>query len=137
MGRVTVDVELLNRGDSILAERGQLSPDKVRKAVVSAVVDTGAAQLVVPGRLVSELGLEKLGEASVRFADNRRTNRDVVKEVGLRLMGREATFNAIVEPNREDALLGAIVLEALDFVVDCTGQKLVPRDPDRIVAEID
>ena len=137
MGRVTVQVELRNYRDSVLAENGQLAPEKVRKKVVSGVVDTGAAQLVVPGIVANELGLEKIGEASVRFADNHRQNRAVVKDVGLLLMGREATFNAIVDPNRDDALIGAIVLEALDFVVDCAGQKLVPRDPDRIFAEIE
>ncbi|HEY2412053.1 MAG TPA: hypothetical protein VGI40_07410 [Pirellulaceae bacterium] len=137
MGRVTIQVELRNHGDSVMAERGLLPLDKIRKVIVSGVVDTGAAQLVVPGRVADELGLDKIGEATVRFADNRRHNRTVVKDVGLMLMGREATFNAIVEPNRDDALIGAIVLEALDFVVDCVGQKLIPRDPDRIFAEIE
>src|SRR4051794_1111888 len=106
MGRVTVQVELRNLGDSVMAERGQLSPEKVRKTVVTGIVDTGAAQLVVPQRVADELGLTKIGEASVRFADSRRENRVVVKDIGLSLLGREATFNAIVEPNREDALIG-------------------------------
>jgi predicted aspartyl protease len=137
MGRVTVQIELLNHGDSVLAERGQLAPEKVRRATVAGVVDTGATQLVVPGRVAAELGLNKVGEASVRFADNRRENRSIVEDVEVRLQNRKATFNAVVEPNREDALIGAIVLEALDFIVDCVGQKLVPRDPHRIVAEIE
>jgi hypothetical protein len=49
--------------------------------------------------------------------------------------GRDSVFNAIVEPARESALIGAIVLEDLDFLVDCTGQRLVPRDPKQIVSE--
>jgi hypothetical protein len=36
---------------------------------------------------------------------------------------------AIIEPKRETALIGAIVLEYLDLLVDCTAQKVVPRDP--------
>jgi hypothetical protein len=28
------------------------------------------------------------------------------------------------------------VLEELDLILDCTGQRLVPRDPERIVSEI-
>jgi clan AA aspartic protease len=137
MGRVTAELELRNRGDSVLAERGQLTTDKVRKVTLPGIVDTGAAQLVLPESVVNQLGLKKIGEASVRFADNRREKRSVVEDAELHLLGRKGTFNAIVEPNREDALIGAIVLEALDFVVDCTGQKLVPRDPDRIFAELD
>jgi hypothetical protein len=29
------------------------------------------------------------------------------------------------------------VLEGLDFVVDCTAGRLVPRDPEQIVSEIE
>ena len=39
--------------------------------------------------------------------------------------------------DRTDALVGAIVLEELDFVVDCITQTLHPRDPDRIVSEVE
>jgi len=137
MGRVTVEVELRNYGDSVLANRGQLAPEEIRKTTVSGVVDTGAAQFVVPTRVADELGLTRIGDAYVRFADNRRESRAIVEGAEVHLLGRKASFNAVVEPNREDALIGAIVLEALDFVVDCTGQKLVPRDPRGIVAEIE
>jgi len=137
MGRVTVQIEVRNHHDSILAEHGQLAPDKVRKATVSGIVDTGAAQLVLPQTVVTALGLAKIAEASVRYADNHRERRSVVEDAEVHLLDRKATFNAICEPNRDDALVGAIVLEALDFVVDRTGQKLVPRDPDGIFAEIE
>jgi len=33
--------------------------------------------------------------------------------------------------------IDAIVLEDLDFLVDCVGQRLVPRDPDRVMSEIE
>jgi hypothetical protein len=42
-----------------------------------------------------------------------------------------------VEPRRTTALIGAIVLEELDFIVDCARQTLRPRDPDGIVSEIE
>jgi len=35
------------------------------------------------------------------------------------------------------ALLGAIVLEDLDLLVDCSTQKLVPRDPRGALYEIE
>ena len=34
-------------------------------------------------------------------------------------------------------MIGAIVLEDLDFLVDCAKQCLVPRDPDYVVNEIE
>jgi predicted aspartyl protease len=137
MGRVTIQLELRNYSDTIRLELGQISPDKVRKTSLVGVIDTGATQLVIPGRVADALGFAKVGEASVRFDDNRRENRTVVKDVEVCILDRKATFNAVVEPNREDALIGAVVLEVLDFIVDCGGQKLVPRDPHRILAEIE
>lgn len=137
MGRVTVEIELRNRGDSILVERGLLSPDKVRIARIPGVVDTGATQLVVPAQVAEALGLKKVGEAFVPFADNRRESRGIVEDAEVLMLDRRATFQAVVEPNREDALIGAVVLETLDFIVDCKLPKLVPRDPHRILAEIE
>jgi hypothetical protein len=46
-------------------------------------------------------------------------------------------FNAVVEPDRDSALIGAIVLEDLDFTIDCTRQTLAPRDPKQIISEIE
>jgi hypothetical protein len=34
-----------------------------------------------------------------------------------------------VEPRRRTALIGAIVLEDLDLLVDSTNECLIPRDP--------
>jgi hypothetical protein len=53
------------------------------------------------------------------------------------LQGREGVFTAVVEPRRRTALIGAIVLEDLDFLVNCTGQRLVPRHPRYVVSEIE
>lgn len=55
----------------------------------------------------------------------------------VELFGRHGTFKAIVEPKREDVLIGAIVLEDLDLLVDCRTQTLQPRDPKGIITEIE
>jgi hypothetical protein len=55
----------------------------------------------------------------------------------LEVFGREAVFTAVVEPKRKTALIGAIVMEELDLVADCTTQTLHPRDPKWIVTEIE
>ena len=67
----------------------------------------------------------------------RESHRDRVDEVRLTLQGRSSVFDAIVEPQRETALIGALVLETLDYLIDCTIQKLVPRDPQEIVSELE
>jgi clan AA aspartic protease len=104
---------------------------------IQGVVDTGAAMLVLPASVVEQLGFPESGKAKVRYADQRTARRKQVGNVVVELLGREAVFNAVVEPKRTTALIGAIVLEALDLVVDCTTQTLHPRDPKWIVAEIE
>lgn len=137
MGRVTVEVPLANYWDVQRAKRGELSPDEVRRITVSGIIDSGAARLVLPPQVVQSLGLPEDGETGVRYADQRTARRPIVRDVWLELCGRASSFSAIVEPDRQDALIGAIVLEELDLIVDCTRNEVRPRDPDRIISEIE
>ena len=137
MGRVTVDIELKNHRDVILADAGQMRADEIRTVVVAGIVDTGAASLVIPKHIATELGVPVAGEVKVRYADQRRATRSLVEDVEVHLLGRKGTHNAIVEPRRKDVLIGAIVLEDLDLVVDCKAQELRPRDPEGMFFEID
>ncbi|HEV3262745.1 MAG TPA: aspartyl protease family protein [Gemmataceae bacterium] len=137
MGRVLVELALANYQDMLLADAGTLAPDKVRQTRLPGIVDTGATRLVLPEAVVTQLGLPAAGETKVRYADQRSTNRPMVRDVWVTLQGRRAAFTAIVEPDRRAALIGAIVLEELDLVVDHSTQTLHPRDPDRIVSEIE
>lgn len=130
-------LELANFVDIILAEKADLAPIEIRRCDVDGVVDTGAAQLVLPQRVVLQLGLEPSWEATVKYADGRTAKRAVVKHVLLKLCGRDSVFSAVVEPDRETALIGAIVTEGLDLVVDCVTQQLHPRDPNMMLAELE
>jgi predicted aspartyl protease len=137
MGRFSIEVELTNQRDLINADSGVIKSEQVRSCRVRGVVDTGAIRLVVPESIANQLGLEITGSARVRYADGRTADRSIARLVRLSYGGRDSVFNAIVEPDRESALVGAIVLEDLDFLVDCSGQRLVPRDPKQIVSEIE
>lgn len=137
VGRFSVDIEVANNDDLALVRRGLLQPKQVRRETIPAVVDSGAAMLVLPQALVKRLGLPLGGSIKVRYADGRRAQRRETLGVSLKLLGRETTLPAVVEPKRKTALLGAIVLEALDLLVDCTHQRVVPRDPRGAIYEIE
>lgn len=137
VGRFSIECEVANHKDVVLAEEGFLPHGQVRRARISGVVDTGAARLVLPGSVVTALGMREAGQVVVRFADGRRETKTIVGDVQLEIQGRSGVFSAVVEPGRTDALIGAIVLEELDYVPDCTRQALVPRDPHGLIAEID
>jgi predicted aspartyl protease len=137
MGRFKVAVELANNDDILAAKLGHLDPGKIRRVTVEAVVDSGATRLVLPAAVARQLGLVATDKVGVRYADGRRARRDRVQGVYLKLLGRDSVFSAAVEPKRDTVLLGAIVLEELDFLIDCTQQRLVPRDPKYIISEIE
>ncbi|MGA2033913.1 MAG: hypothetical protein ABSG68_16825 [Thermoguttaceae bacterium] len=137
VGRFSVEFVVANNRDVVLLAPGRPILDGVRHVVLSGVVDSGAARLVLPGRVVDELRLQVDGETTVRYADQRREKRPLVSNVWLELLGRHGIFSAVVEPGRSDALIGAIVLEELDLLVDCATQSLYPREPDAILSEIE
>jgi predicted aspartyl protease len=136
VGRFSVEFEVANHVDVVQAKMGSLPPDQVRRQRISGVVDTGAARLVLPASLVAALGFPAAGQVTVKFADGRRESKAVVGDVQLEIQGRSSVFTAVVEPGRADARIGAIVLEELDFIPDCTRQALLPRDPRGLIAEI-
>jgi predicted aspartyl protease len=136
-GRVTVEVELANQGDLFRLEDGTITPDKVRRVKMPGVVDTGATYLVIPKDTAKQLGLPNAGKVKVRYADRRSATRQMVNLVAVELLGRKGNFKAIVEPNRDTVLIGAIVLEDLNLLVDCSSQTPVPRDPTGVITEIE
>jgi predicted aspartyl protease len=136
-GRFSVEVEMSNDEDVYRASAGIIPPEQIRRARVRGVVDTGATRLVIPAVLAQQLGLGISGSTKVRYADGRTAERPIAQRIRLAYGGRESIFNAIVEPGRESVLIGAIVLEDLDFLVDCIGQRLVPRDPNQIISEVE
>ncbi len=137
VGRFSVDVELANNDDLALVRRRLLRPEQVRRKTIPGVVDSGAAKLVLPEAVVKELGLTRGGKVNVRYADGRRAQRREAEGVYLALLGRHGTFTAVIEPKRKTALVGAIVLEDLDLLVDCQKQRVVPRDPRGAIYEIE
>jgi predicted aspartyl protease len=138
MGRIALEFEIANNEDLVEARRGHLDPSKVRRATIQGLVNSGAARLVLPESIVKRLGLPlKKRKVRVKYADGRRGMRPEAEEIRLYLLDRDGVFSAIVEPKRETALIGAIVLEDLDLLVDCVNLRVVPRDPNYVVSEIE
>jgi predicted aspartyl protease len=137
VGRFSVECRLANYREVTRAEDGFMPADQVHRTTVSGVVDTGAARLVLPPSAVVALNLPETGRTTVRFADGRREPRATVTDVQLEYGGRSGVFSAVVEPGRTDALIGAMVLEELDLLPDCTNGVLVPRDPNSTITEVE
>ncbi len=137
MGRFAIEFTVANNEDLVKARGRLLEPSKVRRASIQGTVDPGAALLVLPRAVADQLGVPKGDKVKVEYADRRSATRDTVEQVYVEIQGRHGVFNAIVEPSRKTALIGAIILEAFDLLVDSRRSRLVPRDPRMIVSEIE
>jgi predicted aspartyl protease len=127
MGEVKVTVELENTVDAIMARRQRLDPGQVRRCFMGVLVDTGAVMMMLPQDLVETLGLEQDGKVIVTYADERREERPLAGPITVKVGNRATTVTCVVGPPNSEPLLGQIVLEALDLLVDSGRQQLVPR----------
>jgi clan AA aspartic protease len=127
VGEVKVPVLLENFDDVRDLARGRLAPSEVKSAMVNILVDTGASMLVLPQDLVEALRLETIERANVQYADGRHAEVDVAGIVRISVSGRSAETRCLVGPAGTQPLLGQIVLEMMDLLVDCPQRQLVPR----------
>ena len=127
MGEIVVDVELENRGDRALFERGYGRESDIRRATVEAVVDTGAVMSMLPRNVVERIGVGVHGNAIVTHADERKEECPVAGPLTLRICNRLVSTDCVVGPPLSEPLVGQIVLEALDLVADRTNRVLTPR----------
>jgi predicted aspartyl protease len=132
-------IEIANYEDIAVARAGhaETTEAEVKRISIDGVGDTGASRLVLPQSVVEELKLPVIGRTKARLADQSVIERDVVRDVWLKMLDRSGVFTAVVEPNRDDALVGAIVMEELDMVVDCVTGTCHPRDPELLITELD
>jgi predicted aspartyl protease len=137
VGTFYVGFKVANGDDLALVRRGLLPPDEIRTATLQGLVDTGATRLVLPSWVAEQLAFPEQGTTLVRYADQRRAEKRVVSQVQLYLLGRTGSFSAVIEPDRKDALIGAFVLEELDLLVDPRMGRLIPRDPNTTLTEIE
>ena len=115
MGKVVQEVGLAN----------VYEPARSRR--VRAVIDTGATMLVLPSDLVAELGLRRFRDVKVRYSNNSTEMRAVFGIVELELLGRTGHFDVLAEEPGTQPLVGQIVLEELDLVVDPKGRCVLPN----------
>jgi aspartyl protease family protein len=105
---------------------------------IEAVIDTGATMLVLPQDLVDGLGLRKIRDARVKYANNKVESKWVYGAVTVEIKGRLGIFEVLSEEVGSQPLVGQIILEALDLIVEPATRMLVPnpRSPEMPMVEI-
>ena len=104
---------------------------------IEAVIDAGATMSVLPMDLIQKLGLEKIDEVNV-YADNSIKRKEVYGWVILEIAGRKAVFDVLAENEGAQPLIGQIVLERLDLVIEPSTRRVIPnpRSPETPMIEI-
>jgi len=99
---------------------------------VTAVVDTGAMNLVIPEELRLKLGLSVKKERMAHITYGQRVPCKETEAVEVQWKNRSTVVPAVVIPGAEAILLGAIPLEGMDLMVDPVHQELVGIHGDEI-----
>ena len=117
--------------------QGTLRPEQVRTLEMEGLVDTGATLLFIPEEVAAFLGLPKLRERPIKLADGRIRSFPVVGDLRIEILGRDMSTDAVVMPIGTTILIGQVVLETLDLVVDPKSRDVLvnPAHPDGPMAE--
>jgi predicted aspartyl protease len=125
VGRVLTEAKIENLKDLWAIEQGLRAPDQARSVTVTdALVDTGATLLSVPTALIRRLGLAKVSSRRVRSSTGV-SEASLYEAVRLTIGGRSCTMDVVEVPDEVPVLIGQLLLEHLDFVVDLRSRSLI------------
>jgi len=125
MGTFVEKITLENSRDRGNAKSGYIKEDQIRSVEVEAMPDTGAWTLVINEDIRQKLGLTIEETSESTLADGKTSVYDVTEGIKIRWKDRSTTLPAIVVPEADDILLGALPLEAMDLMVDPVHKRLV------------
>ena len=128
MGKVIVkDVILKNHRDEIAVDLGVRSADQIRQMKQDMIADSGALAVGLPQSLIDELGLPFLSEAESTLANGTKVPVKVYEDLTVIIDDRIARTQCLAKPETAPLLLGQLVFEQIDYVIDCRNQKLIPN----------
>jgi len=122
MGRVLVAARLENLEDLYNTAHGALPADQVSAVdVTDALIDTGATGLLVPRRLIAQLGLSVLRTRTI--AGN--VEISTYRAARLTIQGRDCISDVGEIGDEFPVIIGQVPLELMDWVVDPKRQRLI------------
>jgi len=101
-------------------------------------VDTGATLLVLPEDVVKEFEFPVVRRQTVKYANEETADRDIVWGVEVEICERRGIFEAVVEPKKKYPLIGAVVMESLDLIIEPRSMGIYPNPRSKLpMAEIE
>lgn len=130
MGLTYANIELINADDLAYVRKGIIGEDEVRQITVLAMVDTGSIMLCINEVIKEVLGLPHFGTRRSQLANDQIVELEVVGPVIVRYLDRDCSTNAIVLPDDQEPLFGAIPMQEMDLYVHPSRNELLPMHPD-------
>jgi predicted aspartyl protease len=125
MGKIVVTAKIENVYDLYEAEKGAIPPEQVRSLeVTDAMVDTGATYLSMPRTLIDQLGLKRFQTRRARTTAGL-VSIEMYDLVRLTIQDRFCHVEVSEVDEHCPVLIGQLPLEALDYVIDPKGQRLI------------
>ena len=137
VGRVLTEVTIENVKDQWEVKRGLRPIGEERSLrIPDALVDTGAFMLSIPGNLIRQLGLDRVGTKRIRTSLGV-GEAGMYEAVRLTIGDRSCTQDVLEVPDGTPVLIGQLPLEQLDFVVDMRTHQLIgnPRHGGEYIIE--
>ncbi|MDI6751721.1 MAG: retropepsin-like aspartic protease [bacterium] len=119
MGRITEKLIVRNYVDVATKDK-----DQVRSVEVDAIVDTGATYVCIGKKDIETLGLRFHNTVNIKTA-NGPAKRKTFEGAQIELNGRTFVMEVMENDDDTPALIGYLLLEALDFVVDPKSQSVI------------
>jgi clan AA aspartic protease len=122
---------LLQNGDDVSDyNRKRIGEDEIRQMDISTLVDTGSIMLAINETIRSFLDLPIIGKRPSQLADGTRLELPVVGSVRIKYLDRWCITSALLLPDDQEPLLGAIPLEEMDLYIHPARNVLLPVHPD-------
>lgn len=126
MGKTFEKVTIKNFVDIAMHSKGIIKEDEIRIVETEALVDTGAAYLCLPPGDIEKLGLVHSTVKEVTTA-NGKVNRRIFYGAVIIIKDREIEMQIMENNPGTPPLIGYLILEAMDFLVDSKSQKIIPN----------
>ena len=124
IGRLCAEIEIVNSDDAVLNRHGRLPEQKIRRVRKTALVNSGAAELVINEEIKQLLDLRVREKQTVRLSDESLQEVDIVGPIEVRVEDESATVKAIVLPGAKEVLLGRIPMFGLHLFIDPENRQL-------------
>jgi hypothetical protein len=125
MENVHAEIEIINYGDLVMAERNFMNEGDVKRMHINVMVNSKTWMLCINENIQSLLNLPFVRKEKVRRTDGQIEEYDIAGSIEIRFDDQKAYCEAIVLPADTQPVLGKIPINKLHLMVDSQRQELV------------